>query len=186
MPLSALCTQTRAHIHTYTVSLSHTRIIHNQFNRAHMHCTRLHAHMCARSHTDANTDAGTHTHAHTRTHTHRHTHTRTCTHTLAQARTHTHMHAHTRTGTHTHAHARLCTHTPQHIHTSVKRLEVLLSLLLRVDGVEDRLPLRLVSLLQLLNLILHLRVEGGEARGELRVGETSHLRTEGGEGVRGR
>ena len=27
-------------------------------------------------------------------------------------------------------------------------------------------------------------MRGGEARGKLRVGETSHLRTEGGEGVR--
>jgi hypothetical protein len=48
---------------------------------------------------------GTHTHAHTRTHTH--THTRTRTHTRARARTHTHTRTHARTHTHTHSH----THT---------------------------------------------------------------------------
>lgn len=44
------------------------------------------------------------------------------------------------------------------------RSEVLHALLLLLDGVYDRLPLRLIALLQLVDLSVHIAIKTGQAR----------------------
>lgn len=54
--------------------------------------------------------------------------------------------------------------------------EVLLPSFLSLDGVQDGLPLGLVALTDLLDLLLHLRVQRGQTQTQLFNGPRAHLR----------